>query len=151
MFFASDKAQRIAAFLMSLFFFLLSAFRVQGRALDEGRHYKYGMNILNGDSTRFDDSKMPVSAWNALPAKIAESLPDSFWKTIFSKFLAARLMTAVFPMIGGFVVFLWTQKLYDLVATLYKEPLGTVAHSYLIDNISSDDITRLCTTTDYCK
>ncbi len=37
---------------------------------DEGNHYRYGQNILNLDSTRFDDSKMPFSALNALPSKI---------------------------------------------------------------------------------
>jgi hypothetical protein len=31
------------------------------------------------------------------------------------------------------------------------EPIGTVANSYLIYNISAEDVNHLCATTDYCK
>jgi hypothetical protein len=32
---------------------------------DEPHHWGYGQNVLEGNSDRFDDSKMPVSAANA--------------------------------------------------------------------------------------
>src|SRR5207247_11329256 len=41
---------------------------------DEPVHYRYGVNVLDGDSTRFDDSKMPATALNALPARVGTRL-----------------------------------------------------------------------------
>ena len=135
----SEGNQNILAFLILLVFFIFSALSVQGRdrTIDEPRHYKYGMNILNGDSNRFDDSKMPVSAWNALPAKIAEFLPNGFLKTLLSKYLVARLMTTVFSMTTGFVVFIWARKLYGFVPALFSLGLyvldpNIIAHSQLV-------------------
>ena len=133
------KAQNIFAFSILLMFFIFNAFSVQSRdkTIDEPRHYKYGMNLLKGDSTRFDDSKMPVSAWNALPAKIAEFLPDGFLKILLSKYLVARLMTTVFSMVVGLVVFLWTRNLYGLIPALFSLALyvldpNIIAHSQLV-------------------
>ncbi len=135
----SGKNQNIFAFLILLIFFVFSAFSVQGRdrTTDEPRHYKYGMNILNGNSTRFDDSKMPVSAWNALPAKIAESLPQGVLKTLLSKYIVARLMTTLFSMLTGFVVFVWVRKLYGFIPALFSLSLyvldpNIIAHSQLV-------------------
>ncbi len=135
----SGKNQNIFAFLILLIFFVFSAFSVQGRdrTTDEPRHYKYGMNILNGNSTRFDDSKMPVSAWNALPAKIAESLPEGVLKTLLSKYIVARLMTTLFSMLTGFVVFIWVRKLYGFIPALFSLSLyvldpNIIAHSQLV-------------------
>jgi hypothetical protein len=138
-FLGSEKSQTIAAFLILLFFLLFGVFSVQGRdrTIDELRHYKYGMNILNGDSTRFDDSKMPISAWNALPAKIAERFPDGFLKTALSSYWAARLMTILFSTVAGFVVFLWTRQLYGFIPALFSLGLyvldpNIIAHSQLV-------------------
>jgi len=138
LFLESDKSQNLLAIFVLLLFFVFNAFSVRGRdmTIDESRHYKYGMNILNGDSTRFDDSKMPVSAWNALPAKIAEYLPDGVLKAYLSKYIIARLMTAIFSMIAGFVVFVWARKLYGFIPALFSLGLYTldpniIAHSQL--------------------
>jgi hypothetical protein len=138
-FFSSDKVQNMVALFILSVFFVFSAFSVQGRdkTIDEPRHYKYGMNILNGDSDRFDDSKMPISAWNALPAKIAAFLPDGFLKTLLSKYLVARLMTTAFSTIAGFVVFIWVRKLYGFVPALFSLGLyvldpNIIAHSQLV-------------------
>src|SRR6185503_4473200 len=133
------KGQNLLVLVVLLLFLAFSAFSVQGRdkTLDEPRHYKYGTNILNGDSTRFDDSKMPVSAWNALPAKIAESLPDGFLKSYLSKYLVARLMTTLFACVTGFVVFVWARKLYGFIPALFSLGLyvfdpNIIAHSQLV-------------------
>lgn len=40
----------------------------KGITTDEPARYAYGRQILNGDSKWLDDSKMPLSALNALPA-----------------------------------------------------------------------------------
>src|SRR5215216_303600 len=138
-FLGSSKSQNFLAFLVLFLFLVFSALSVQGRdkTLDEPRHYKYGMNILNGDSTRFDDSKMPVSAWNALPAKTAEFLPDSFLKSYLSKYLVARLMTTLFACVTGFVIFVWARKLYGFIPALFSLGLyvldpNIIAHSQLV-------------------
>ena len=138
-FLETTKGQNSVAFLVLLLFLVFSALSVQGRdkTLDEPRHYKYGMNILNGDSNRFDDSKMPVSAWNALPAKIAESLTDGFLKSYLSKYLVARLMTTLFACVTGFVLFDWARKLYGFLPALFSLGLyvfdpNVIAHSQLV-------------------
>ena len=135
----SGRGQNFLAFLILLVFFVFSAFSVYGRdqTFDEPRHYKYGMNILNGDSNRFDDSKMPVSAWNALPAKIAGSFPDGLLKQVFSSYIVARLMTTLFAALAGFAVFVWARKLYGFIAAsfslvLYVLDPNIIAHSQLV-------------------
>jgi 4-amino-4-deoxy-L-arabinose transferase-like glycosyltransferase len=136
---SSDPGQNTFAILVLLLFFVFSALSVWGRdkTIDERRHYRYGMNILHGNSTRFDDSKMPVSAWNALPAKIAESFPNGLLKSVFSSYILARLMTTVFSMVTGYGVYLWTRKLYGFIPALFALGLyvldpNIIAHSQLV-------------------
>ena len=63
----SPRGQNRLAWLIIILFIAFVSVVAQEKSLmaDEAKHYKYGMNILNGDSDRFDDSKMPVSALNA--------------------------------------------------------------------------------------
>lgn len=139
LFFRSEKGQYSLALFVLLLFFIFSALSVYGRdrTFDEHSHYKYGRNILNGNSTRVSDSKMPVSAWNVLPAKIAESLPEGFLKIYLSKHITARLMTTVFSALAGFAVFIWARKLYGFIPGLFSLGLyildpNIIAHSQLI-------------------
>lgn len=132
------KAQNSIVLLLLAFFFLFSALSVQGKAetYDEPKHYRYGSNILNGDSTRFDDSKMPFSAWNALPAKIAEIAPF-LDKLYLSRLITARLMTTLFSLLIAYVVFIWSRELYGFVPALISLGLyildpNIIAHSQLI-------------------
>jgi len=135
----NEKGQNILVIFVLLLFFVLNALSVHGRdtTVDEPGHYRYGVNILNGNSTRFSDSKMPVSVWNALPAKVAEYLPTGIAKSILSTFLVARLMTTLFSMLAGFVVFIWARKLYGFIPALFSFGLyvldpNIIAHSQLI-------------------
>jgi 4-amino-4-deoxy-L-arabinose transferase-like glycosyltransferase len=114
---------------------------VQGKdkTYDEPRHLHYGTNILNGDSTRFDDSKMPFSAWNALPAKLGENirLPEGILKAYLPKLITARLMTTLFSMLVAFIVFYWSRELYGFVPALaslilYIFDPNIIAHSQLV-------------------
>jgi len=137
--FSSPRAQDLAARLFILFFFILSALSIQGKywTVDEPNHLQYGTNILNGDSNRFDDSKMPVSAWNALPAKIASYLPEGIVKNYLEKMIAARLMTALFSMLAAWLVFHWSRKLYGFIPglvslSLYVFDPNLIAHSQLV-------------------
>jgi hypothetical protein len=138
-FLASIRGQNSIALLFILFFFLLSALSIQGKywTMDEPNHLQYGLNILNGDSNRFDDSKMPVSAWNALPAKIASYLPEGIVKIYLEKKVTARLMTTLFSMLIAFMVFHWSRKLYGFVPALISLGLyvfdpNIIAHSQLV-------------------
>jgi 4-amino-4-deoxy-L-arabinose transferase-like glycosyltransferase len=130
--------QNSIVLLVLFLFFVFNVLSVQGRTstYDEHKHYRYGVNILNGDSTRFDDSKMPFSAWNALPAKIAEAVP--FLDRLYlSRFITARLMTTLFSLLVAYVVFYWSRELYGFVPALISLGLyvldpNIIAHSQLV-------------------
>ena len=141
LFLASRKGQNAIAFLFLLFFFVFNVLSVQGKdkTYDEPVHYQYGKNILNGDSTRFDDSKMPISAWNALPAKVVEIIPfpDGLVKAYLPKLITARLMTTLFSVIVAFMVFYWARELYGFIPSLISIGLyildpNIIAHSQLV-------------------
>lgn len=126
-------------FALMLFFLGLSLFSAVGKSLtvDEPYHYQYGMNLLNGDSNRFDDSKMPFSLWNALPAKIASYLPDGVLRSNLEKMITARGMTILFSLVVALMVFYWSRQLYGLVPAfmslgLYIFDPNIIAHSQLV-------------------
>lgn len=65
---------KIAVAVLALCF-LLMGIRTIGASsptTDEPGHYRYGHRILRGVAARWDDSKMPVSALNALPCFVSE-------------------------------------------------------------------------------
>jgi hypothetical protein len=138
---AYPSRQNSVAIFMLLVFFTLSALSVQGRdkTYDEPRHLQYGTNILNGVSARFDDSKMPFSAWNALPAKLGETvrLPEGTLSAYLPKLITARLMTTLFSMLVAFMIFHWSRELYGFVPALaslilYIFDPNIIAHSQLV-------------------
>lgn len=125
--------------LMLLFFLIIGAGSVRNQSVtyDEPYHYQYGLNVLTGNSTRFDDSKMPFSALNALPAVVAQALPKGSLKDNLATLYPARLMTLMFSMVAGFFVFHWSRKLYGPVPGLISLALYTldpnlIAHSQLV-------------------
>ena len=135
----NDKHNRVA--LLIIFVFVIFASVVaQNKSLmaDEAKHYKYGMNILNGDSDRFDDSKMPVSALNALPAKLADMfLPDGQLKVYVEKIFAARFVTILIAALAAYMVFAWTRELYGaasafIALTLFVLDPNIIAHSEFV-------------------
>lgn len=135
----SRRGQNSLALLIVLCFFLFNALSVQGQdwTYDEPEHYRYGMNILKGDSDRFDDSKMPVSAWNALPARIADVLPDGPMKTDLKQLSTARLMTTLFSIVVALMVFHWARELYGWIPAFFSLALyvldpNIIAHSQLV-------------------
>lgn len=135
----SRRWQNAIALFIVLLFFLFNVLSVQGFdwTYDEPDHYKYGMNILHGNSTRFDDSKMPISAWNALPAWIADLLPDGSMKAFLKELSTARLMTTLFSMTVAFMVFYWARELYGWIPALlslilYVLDPNIIAHSQLV-------------------
>ncbi len=104
---------------------------------DEPRHFRYGQNIVSGDSTRFDDSKMPVSALNALPAALASRLPPGEFATRLARLETGRYVTVVFLLVLALCVFRWALELYGPGAGLLALALCTfdpnlLAHSQLV-------------------
>ncbi len=135
----SRRGQNMLGLALIAFFLILEVLSVQRVSLtaDEPQHYRYGMNILNLDSTRFDDSKMPFSALNALPKKVASWLPPGRARDFLSDFFMARFMTMMFSALSACVVFLWGRELYGDVAglvalVLYVFDPNLIAHSQLV-------------------
>src|SRR5688500_13805141 len=86
--------------------------RHQTVTYDEPAHLRYGRNILNLDSARFDDSKMPFSALNALPGALAARLPEGRVSSALGGLAASRFMTVLFSLLLALCVFRWAQELY---------------------------------------
>ncbi len=125
--------------LLLAFIFINGAASVQGKSFtyDEPDHLRYGQNILAGDSTRFDDSKMPISALNALPQKLAASLPASAFRLWLSDPLTGRWVTLFASVLLAWLVFFWARRLYGLWAGLlalflYVFDPNLTAHAQLI-------------------
>ncbi|MGH2628630.1 MAG: hypothetical protein ACRDHY_18490 [Anaerolineales bacterium] len=66
----------VAALLTAFVAAAVASLPYLSQTTDEPRHYRYGRRILNSDAGRFEDSQMPVTALNALPAWLGERLPD---------------------------------------------------------------------------
>lgn len=104
---------------------------------DEPEHLRYGKQILALNSDRFDDSKMPFSALNALPGRLAEYLPGGWLHSALGATITARLATVLFSALVGVLVFRWARELYGEVPALFAlffyvfEP-NITAHSQLI-------------------
>ena len=103
---------------------------------DEFDHLKYGMRILSLNSTRFDDSKMPITALNALPAKLASKLPSGGISDFLSQLIVARFVTILFSALIALLVFHWSRSLYGFAGglaglILYVFDPNIIAHSQL--------------------
>jgi Dolichyl-phosphate-mannose-protein mannosyltransferase len=136
----SRGGQNLIVIPFILFFFLINVLSVRGKHLttDEPGHFIYGQRIINGDSTRgIEMSKMPVSAWNALPSKLASYLPENALKGYLKEDIIARLMTTLFSLAVAVLVFHWSRELYGFIPalaslTLYVLDPNIIAHSQLI-------------------
>ena len=111
---------------------------------DEDVHLAYGIHILNGNSDRLrassanpDDSKMPFSALNALPAKFGALLPDGYLKRFSQTTQAGRPVTILFSTLIAFFLYAWAKELYGKTAASFTlflfvlEP-SVIAHSQLV-------------------
>jgi hypothetical protein len=133
------QSQNVAMLLILIIFVLVSissSARVS-LTLDEYLHYQYGTNVLNGDSTRFDDSKMPISALNALPSRLASLLPDGLLKVALGRFAVARLVTIIASTLVAYLVFVWSRSLYGFIPAIFSLLLyvfdpNIIAHSQLV-------------------
>ncbi len=111
---SSVRQSQNAVMLFVLIVFLLVSIGCSAAVtltLDEYLHFQYGTKVLNGDSTCFDDSKMPVSVLNALPSGLASQLPDGLWKIALERFAVARLVTILISMLVACLIFSWSRSL----------------------------------------
>lgn len=136
----SNSHQNFIAILIIMFFFVInlaSVLRYYSVTTDEDKHYLYGERVISGNSDRFDDSKMPISALNAIPAKIASYLDEGRLQYYLNKFYVARTVTIFFSCILAFLVFYWSRSLYGFIPGLFSLLLyildpNIIAHSQLV-------------------
>ena len=126
--------------LLALFGLNLAVSARTSETADERFHANYGLRVLTGQPRRiaaFDNSKMPVSAANALPLVLAEQLPQGGWKRRLGTLHAARLATIVAATALAFLVWRWTRTLYGPIAagvalgSFVLDP-NILAHSHLV-------------------
>ena len=130
-------------------FFLLAVFAIlcissiynASLTYDEPQHYRYGAQLLiEHNAERFDDSKMPASAWNAVPRAIAIKLQSLLNTDLYTKLYdikTGRYMTILVALVLGFFVFRWSKELYGIPAGyfslfLYSLSPNIIAHASLI-------------------
>jgi hypothetical protein len=137
---SSARQSQNAVMLLVLIVFLLVSVGSSAKVsltLDEYLHFQYGTKVLNGDSTRIDDSSMPISVLNALPSGLASQLPDGLWKIALGRFAVARLVTILISMLVACLVFTWSRSLYGFVPAVFSLLLyvfdpNIIAHSQLV-------------------
>ena len=124
--------------------FLLLGIRSIGAAsptTDEPGHYRYGHRILRGVAERWDDSKMPVSALNALPCFVLEKLGSvSHDADEFSgpcDWTLARFPTLLGGLALGLSIAAWSRALFGWPGALVSFGLfafdpNLLAHSTLV-------------------
>ena len=124
--------------LLLLFTVLATSEAIQDSlTYDEPAHYRYGEQILNLDSSRFDDSKMPFSILNVLPVKLIQSffpgLLEGHWQ--FERI--GRISTIGISILLGLLIYKWSNELFGGFAGIFSllfftlEP-NIIAHSHLI-------------------
>lgn len=124
------------ALLLTLYFAMaVGSLPHKGFTYDEAEgHLQYGLNMWEGNPDRFDDSKMPVSAWNALPWKLAEHLPEGALRDALSSIIAVRVPTVLAALLLGWIVFRWARELYGeqaglLALALFVLDVNLMAHA----------------------
>ena len=124
------------------FFLVVSVSSIQDRSItiDEPHHFDYGLRLLYGNPDRVkkvDDSKMPFSAANAIPAILAGQIPHERIKSFLNEFNTARYVTILFSLFIAGIVFYWSYLLYGAIPafaslTLYVFDPNIIAHSQLV-------------------
>jgi len=104
---------------------------------DEPQHFRYGELIYQLKSDRFDDSKMPVSVINVIPAKIADQLLGKYITNEWQLMSIGRISTIFTSLLLGLLCFYWAKALYGkwaglLCFGLYVFEPNLIAHSQLV-------------------
>lgn len=102
---------------------------------DEFGHLRYGLRVLEGDTSRFDDSKMPVSALNALAVRMDECFRDEPPRGL--NLVPGRIVTVGAGVVLVVVISLWSRDLFGARSGLFAALLAAMepnlhAHSRLV-------------------
>lgn len=131
--------QNLVPAILILVFFIHSVLSVSqiSKTFDESTHFKFGLNLLNGNAERPYESVMPISAWNALPSFVSELFSNSSIKKILSDFLSARIMSIIFACGIAYLVFYFSRLLYGYIPAVISLFLfifdpNILAHSQLV-------------------
>ena len=127
----------VTALLVWIVSIEFTASRHLSTTYDEPRHYLYGSQLLGGDATRFDDSKMPFSVLNALSARAVARVTGGPLGTEDEQIAAGRYATMLFSLIAAWCVLRWSSDLYGragalLALTLFAFEPSLLAHSQLV-------------------
>lgn len=132
---------RLAALALLAVALVLAVTSVRRASLtyDEPVHYRYGAQLLEGEAGRFDDSKMPVSALNALPGRLGAVLPAGRWREALVAEEAGRFVTILIYLALAALVYVWSRELYGPAAALLSLWLvvfdpNLMAHGRLVTN-----------------
>ena len=126
--------------LIIVFLFLTLGSIVLGHlslTYDEPQHFRYGEMIYHLNSDRFDDSKMPISVINVIPAKIAGKLLGKYISSEWQLMSVGRISTILISLMLGILCFYWSKTLYGkwaglLCFGLYVFEPNLIAHSQLV-------------------
>lgn len=134
---AGRSAAAASLLLLALLALQVSSARRTSVTYDEPGHLRYGTRLLSGETARFDDSKMPVSAVNALAGRVAASLPPGPFRRALSGWLPARVPTMLAGVALAALVFVWARELYGARAGLLALALtvldpNLLAHGRLV-------------------
>lgn len=101
---------------------------------DEDDHVAYGISILQGSTDRpgpFFDSKMPVSALNAVPRGISKFLRTRGSNTYVAEklqdFRVSRYATIVATFLLCLLVYLYTEALFGRIAALFAQLMFVIS------------------------
>ena len=132
----------VIALLMGAFVLLgLRAIGAASPTTDEPGHYRYGHRILRGVAARWDDSKMPISALNALPCfvseKIGSPLRDGDEFSGPCDWTFARVPSLLGGLALGLAIGAWSRALFGWSGALVSVGLfafdpNLLAHSSLV-------------------
>jgi hypothetical protein len=128
-----------ASLILIFLFFTLGSILLGHMSLtyDEPQHFRYGELIYQLKSDRFDDSKMPISVINVIPAKIAGALFGKYISNEWQLMSIGRISTIFVSLLLGLLSFHWVKTIYGkwaglLCFGLYVFEPNLVAHSQLI-------------------
>ena len=131
----------IAALGLAFFLLGLRTIAASSPTTDEPGHYRYGHRILRGVAARWDDSKMPVSALNALPCfaseKLGSPVHDVDEMAGPCDWTLARVPTLFGGLILGLAIASWSRALFGWSGALVSFGLfafdpNLLAHSTLV-------------------
>lgn len=124
----SSNYMRMLPALLLFTYLVNGIFYLQQQSItsDEPDHMSFGVRMLKGSTQRTDrpefNSKMPVSALNALPRAFEQLLNRHLKKTDdgVSDIINGRYVTLFFSILIGVFVFKWAKELYGKRAGLFS-------------------------------